>query len=596
MGVLLALAVSSIVLASASVAGAASTFYVLNAGDSQLTGFTAGVTGVPASLGVGSSPTGTIARAANISPDGTKLFQVNTTGPNVAAWSIAANGGLSAIGAPIAAPTDPQQSAISPNGRNFYVTSGLNNNGLQSYAINPDGTLAPIDFDATTGNGFSLAVTPDNRFLYYCTTGGLRGYSVSADGSLEPLAGVSPDPVSVRCTGITITPDGTRLVYGRSDGDTVYSMTIAQDGTLTARDSVAGGGADPNFIESGPNGNFVLAFNVGAGGATQPSVTSYSLAADGDLTIIGAPVTIGPAATFASGGSLTPDGLHAYSPLLSAGNNMAVLSVSSTGVMFPISGSPFPSGGSTGSNGRQSLAFKPAQGPVSRLSASGGGLTRTFSAEQSTDADSPITQYVWTFGPGETVVTSTPTTSHTFPALGTYDVTVRAISTDNCGVELIYTGRFTKCNPGSTATTTVDVALPLISGLKLSRSKFKVDKKSKTPQIAAAKTPSGSELRYALSAGGTVAIQIEKPSKGREVGANCVKPSKSNKKRKACTRNVAVGKALRLPAAAGSHTTPFSGKAGSKALKAGKYRVTLSLTDSFGLESLPKSANFTIVK
>jgi PKD domain len=75
------------------------------------------------------------------------------------------------------------------------------------------------------------------------------------------------------------------------------------------------------------------------------------------------------------------------------------------------------------------------------------GLTVTFDASGSTDADGTIASYRWTFGDGQTATTATPAATHVYASAGGYAVTVTPV--DNLGLA------------GTTASATVSVTDPL---------------------------------------------------------------------------------------------------------------------------------------
>lgn len=78
-----------------------------------------------------------------------------------------------------------------------------------------------------------------------------------------------------------------------------------------------------------------------------------------------------------------------------------------------------------------------------------------FDASRSTDPDGTVASYRWTFGDGSSAVTSTPSTTHTYPSPGTYTASVVAV--DNHGFF------------GAPAGTSVSVAAPSTpTGLTLS--------------------------------------------------------------------------------------------------------------------------------
>lgn len=60
------------------------------------------------------------------------------------------------------------------------------------------------------------------------------------------------------------------------------------------------------------------------------------------------------------------------------------------------------------------------------------GLQVGFDASGSTDPDGTVATYQWTFGDGSSLLTNTPTTTHSYPGTGTYTASVVAV--DNLGL------------------------------------------------------------------------------------------------------------------------------------------------------------------
>jgi hypothetical protein len=131
------------------------------------------------------------------------------------------------------------------------------------------------------------------------------------------------------------------------------------------------------------------------------------------------------------------------------------------------------------------------------------------------------------------------------------------------------------------------VAKAALSALKISPSRFKAASSGAT--FAKAKT--GAKVTYTLSAAGTVSFRVYRATKGVKSGNRCVAKSPAHRTGKACTRYVAVGKAISHASAAGVTTLRFSGRIGRKKLKPGRYR--LQSADPAGGT---RRASFTIVR
>ena len=65
--------------------------------------------------------------------------------------------------------------------------------------------------------------------------------------------------------------------------------------------------------------------------------------------------------------------------------------------------------------------------PVSSFTTNVNKMSVAFDGSSSTDQFGSITSYVWTFGDGNTVTTTIPTTSHTYTTVGTFTVSLKII-------------------------------------------------------------------------------------------------------------------------------------------------------------------------
>jgi virginiamycin B lyase len=121
---------------------------------------------------------------------------------------------------------------------------------------------------------------------------------------------------------------------------------------------------------------------------------------------------------------------------------------------------------------------------------------------------------------------------------------------------------------------------PKVSKLKLSKKRFRVGK--------------GTKISFTLSAAADVRISFQRKAAGRRDGGRCVKPKPRLRSHKPCTRWVKVGKLTRKDRPAGAQKISFSGRIGKKALKPGRYRLTLTAVAD-GRGSKPARAAFTVL-
>jgi hypothetical protein len=131
---------------------------------------------------------------------------------------------------------------------------------------------------------------------------------------------------------------------------------------------------------------------------------------------------------------------------------------------------------------------------------------------------------------------------------------------------------------------------PLAKGAKASARKHK------------SRVKRGTRFRYRLSKAATVTLTIDRARKGRRVKikgkkgkTRCAAPTKTNRKRRRCTRYRRAG-VLKASKGAGRGSTAFSGRFKGRALKAGTYRATIVARDASGLSSKPRRLTFRIVR
>jgi hypothetical protein len=141
---------------------------------------------------------------------------------------------------------------------------------------------------------------------------------------------------------------------------------------------------------------------------------------------------------------------------------------------------------------------------------------------------------------------------------------------------------------------TPDTEAPSISGVSMSRRRFRVGR-GRTA-LTARRTPRGTSFRFRLSEQATVSIAIQRARPGRAVGRRCRRPSRRLRHRKRCTRYVGAGAIVRRDLAAGGRRVGFSGRIGRRALRAGGHRAVISATDAAGNRSRSRKPRFTIVR
>jgi 6-phosphogluconolactonase (cycloisomerase 2 family) len=159
---------------------------------------------------------------------------------------------------------------------------------------------------ATTGAGpFSIAVTPNGRNAYVSNqlAGSILSYTIdSRAGTLSPIPASSPNTVNP--FGLGMDPLGRFLWVANYSADAVSAFSIdAATGALTPQGSVPSA-RSPYSIAAHPGRNFVYA------AAETGAVSIYNVnSATGALTAIGAPLR---SELGAHQISITPNGFFAY--------------------------------------------------------------------------------------------------------------------------------------------------------------------------------------------------------------------------------------------------------------------------------------------
>jgi len=135
-----------------------------------------------------------------------------------------------------------------------------------------------------------------------------------------------------------------------------------------------------------------------------------------------------------------------------------------------------------------------------------------------------------------------------------------------------------------------DTIAPVISGLTLTNTRFRVDRTG-----TSANGKRGTTFVYSLSEVAVVRFTIERRSKGRLIDGRCRRPTRENGDARACTRYTRVG-SFRRSAAAGANRTKIRGTVSRRWLRRGPYRATLRATDGAGNRSHRKRVRFKVVR
>jgi hypothetical protein len=107
----------------------------------------------------------------------------------------------------------------------------------------------------------------------------------------------------------------------------------------------------------------------------------------------------------------------------------------------------------------------------------------------------------------------------------------------------------------------------------------------------------GSTFVVGLSEPARLEIRFQRIRPGRMVKGRCAKASRRNRHRRACTRFVGWGRALRTATEAqGTARVTFSGKLHGHRLPLGRWRALIVAIDAAGNRSLPRRLRFSVIR
>jgi hypothetical protein len=220
---------------------------------------------------------------------------------------------------------------------------------------------------ATGGGRSSVAFSPGGGLL----ASGTSMFSVASSGALTPVGGPAPDPYA---GAVAFSPSGTLLAAADEEGSTlagghtVSMFSVGTSGTLTA---IPGSpftvGYRPTSISFSPSGNLlaVTAGPLNAAGADGPDeLYVFSVSSSGALTpVSGSPYSVGASqVVFSPAGGLLAT--------VEVNTGVTMFSVSASGALTKVSGSPFKDFGEAASE----AAFGPG-GKLLAVSNFSGGVT-----------------------------------------------------------------------------------------------------------------------------------------------------------------------------------------------------------------------------
>ncbi len=497
----------------------------------QVQNFTLG-TGDTLTAG-GTTPSGAGPRQSAITPNGKYLYVPNSEDGTVSQYSIGSGGTAVALSpATVSASSQPWQVAVSPDGRDAYVSdvSGL----VLVYQIGSGGTLSLIQ-TITSGLSapYSIAISPDGASAYVADSGAgdIFEYNRSSSGMLTPKSTASiPVAVSDR-VALIMTPNGKFLYEGNDNGD-ILEFSVGSGGVLSSLATTPSDLSIQSLVIS-PNGH-----NLYGSSCENSAIDQYGIASNGELTALTPPSVN----QFGCGLPwMTADGSSFYAP--TDDQFIYQFNVSSSGALTPKT----PAFITVVNSDQWGIVLPPDQGPVAKFSVKAGkaGKPTRFDAKSSSAPDGTVVSYHWNFGDGHKLTNGGPTPKHTYKKAGKYKVSLTVTDDAGCSTPLVFTGQTAYCNPGKSVKHTVKVA-------SAAKQKLTV-----TPHTSTA----GKTTCYAfsVSSGGKPVKKSTVTLSGRHAGTNgagkvtlCVKLSKGTHRARAIKKGfTAATAAIRVTAAPG---------------------------------------------
>lgn len=356
-------------------------------------------------------------------------------------------------------------SAITPDARFAYITRAAANTVLVLDLANFFSASIPVG-----GNSQVAAINPAGTRVYV---------SVSATSSVKVIdtstnTVIATIPVGATPNGLAITPDGSTLFVANTTANTVTPVNLATN-TAGAPIPVAGG---PNFLAITPDGSTlyvtlstgaaVVPINVATqvvgtpipvgptpqGVAITPNGQTAYVVVGGNNTVVpiaiatntaGTPISVAPEIPFQI--AITPDGTLAY---VGTSNNAVVvidLLTNTVNTVVPIAGGNLSRG----------ISITPDQAPVASFTFTS---PNTFDASNSVSPTGTIVNYLWNFGDGTTLSTTSPIVNHQYANFGTYTVTLTVTNSIGTSTTQIFTGQTLSRNGSALATITQSITIP----------------------------------------------------------------------------------------------------------------------------------------
>jgi hypothetical protein len=125
----------------------------------------------------------------------------------------------------------------------------------------------------------------------------------------------------------------------------------------------------------------------------------------------------------------------------------------------------------------------------------------------------------------------------------------------------------------------------LLSKVSLSPARFKAARSG--PAVGAAQT--GTKVSYTVSAPASVRFTVQRRAKGKRVNGKCVRPKRSNRRKRTCVRYVNVAGSITQTGKVGANSFTFRGRIGGSRLAVARYRLVAQAKETAATGSVAKN-------
>jgi hypothetical protein len=364
----------------------------------------------------------------------------------------------------------PVQGVVDATG-DLYVAFDPNSAGRTAIASKLSGTNGATLWTATTPDGAkpgAIRLSSSGTVLV-AAAGTFFGLSINEyaqDSGARLTRTVYADGVGYYAPGMALGPQGEIAFTGKSANGLFLGLESAARQTLFTLSTVPG--AQGRQVAVDVLGSVVVAGSVPGTSGTNWLLARYDASGlpvhapvvlDRHASALEAPLALVAAADGAAyitgaagpGTSLDPNATQATTVRLAADGIIDWVASEAAGLRGVGAALAADDSVAVLTAGGMSLVHYPVpllnRAPTSAIQVvSVVGLQVGFGASGSTDPDGTVASYKWTFGDGASLITSTPTVTHSYPATGTYTAAVVAV--DNLGLS------------GAAASTGVSVVAP----------------------------------------------------------------------------------------------------------------------------------------